>query len=161
MPFALFGLMGLTGAALGWLAGLSGSSIVQADIAAILGTAAGGVVVAATGRLKGMRAADPIPEVPAFNLCGIITSVDPVLVCALVVGAAIGNSAVEYSKANQLLGPNPIVFVHRWRATALPDSVIALRVFEHAFSAGVPPLGTNRSSSDGIQPEPPTKKTTR
>jgi hypothetical protein len=107
----------ITGFALGWLVTLSsGWSTVAGTLIAAAITALG-VTYAALATIRAAKN----NETP-----------NPVVVCAVTVGLALGVPAAMRAKADDWFEPRPSAVRQHWSATRLNDSTIAMLLFNKA-----------------------------
>lgn len=140
LPSAETWLALVTGAAVGWITTLSGSTFAQLFVTAALGIASGGATAVASLVKRGVIAR-------ATAASSVASAVSLSMIGALAIGLAVGGTGAAVAKARQWLEPNADQIAARWSATGLDRHEIAKRVFEKQF-------GTARNGSDDAAGRP-------
>jgi hypothetical protein len=107
----------ITGFAVGWLVTLSGS----------WSTLAGTLIAAAITALGVLYA-----SMAAYRVAKDSQTPNPVVVCAVAIGLALGVPAALRAKADDWFEPRPSAVRRHWSATGLNDSAIATLLFNKA-----------------------------
>jgi hypothetical protein len=121
--------LALSGAAVGWLVGLSVSPVVHIILASVISLVAGAVSGLAGLKSEGASEAgsDTSEPKPARY------AVDPRPMMFMLVGLALGSALGINARTNGWFSTDLQAFVTQWRATGLPDTVIARRLFDQMY----------------------------
>jgi hypothetical protein len=122
----------VSGAAIGWLAGLSVSPVIQVTITSLLT-----ILVSLTSALASLESSGTAASSDSNrSKWKALSYLSPAPVALLVLSLACGASLGAYARSNDWLGANARRIAEQWQETGLPRAEILLRVFNQRF----PPL---------------------
>ncbi len=125
--------LGISGAGIGWMIGLSASPVVQSVTTALLTLLTTLAVFVAIGvgpeRLFGASFQPDERRAPSQNLRVLALW----FVAGLVVAIATGGTIGIYARTNDWLGASPTGFVERWKVTGKKDDELAMRLLDELY----------------------------
>ena len=149
-----------SGAAIGWLAGLSVSPVIQVTITSLLTVLVSLTSALASINLSGTDAGAS-EERPRRR---VLSLVSPAPVALLVVALACGASVGAYARSNDWLGASASRIAKEWKETGLSRTEILLRVFNQRYPALVGQPGAaalQATSRQGVLFSVPTEECAR
>jgi len=139
----------------GWLIGLSTSSVLHIVVGSVVA-----VAVAIVGTLAGVRSQididDSEPKEESLTPAPIATgaTVNPIPIAIFALGLAVGSTIGLIARTNELFGPNKTMFVHRWQSIGLTDTEIKRRLFDQLYPPlRIEPREERKSSESRTQQE--------
>ena len=123
------------GVGVGWLIGLSVSSVLYIILGSII-TLVAGAVGALVGLGQGVgdkveSSSDDKPKLVPSRKSVILINLLPLTM--LVIGLGIGSAVGIYARANDLFGPDPQKFARKWAGTGLDEKKIQRRLFDNLY----------------------------
>lgn len=144
--FSLAACLLLSGAAIGWLIGLSVSPVVHLVVTSVLAVV-GGLVSALAGLpVAESESSDPAPSTPRSGISH--RRLTPVPLALFLIGLVPGASLGLTARTHEWFGADPRGLVNKWSATGLTEKEIALRLFDQMY----PPTAAQKEggkASDG------------
>lgn len=131
-----------SGAAIGWLAGLSVSPVIQVTITSLLT-----VLVSLTSALASINPSGTVASEANRPRWRNLSLVSPAPVALLVVALACGASLGAYARSNDWLGASAHRIAEEWKETGLSRTEILLRVFNQRY----PGLSSQPGAAPALQ----------
>jgi hypothetical protein len=135
----------VSGAALGWLVGLSVSPVIQVVLTSVVSIVVG--ISSALAGLKDQENEQPNETTKVKRLAA--HSFNPVPIMCMVIGLALGSSAGIYARSHNWLGTSTTSIASEWKDTGLSEQEIARRVFDSLYPKSAIP----ESQSVAIEPD--------